>query len=384
METRLADTRVATIDARPADPRPADTRIASIDALRGFDMLWIMGADAFFTAVLRLSDAPWAVSLRAQLEHSAWNGFTFYDLIFPLFLFLAGVSVPIALEKRVARGEARSVLVRHVLWRTVKLFVFGLLANGLLNLNIPAQRWPGVLQRIAIGYCAASLAVLFLSRRSQAILAGALLVGYWIVLLVVPVPGIGAYVLTPEGNLAGYLDRLLIPGRFCCYTFGDNEGLLSTIPAIGTALIGVMTSYWIRSSRTPNAKTMGLVGAGVLALVAGLAWNPFFPINKLIWSSSYVLFAAGWSLLLLALFYWIIDVRGSRRWAFPFVVIGMNPITIYLAQDLFDFGILALIVTHGFVHQLGPYEVAFQAFTVIVTKWLFLYFLYRQRIFLKA
>ena len=150
---------------------------------------------------------------RDQLDHSAWHGFTFYDLIFPLFLFLAGVSIPIALEKRMARGEARFVLVRHVLWRTVKLFFFGLLVNGLLNLNFPAQRWPGVLQRIAIGYCAASLAVLFLSRRAQAILAAALLVGYWIVLLVVPVPDIGAYVLTPEGNLAGYLDRLLIPGQ---------------------------------------------------------------------------------------------------------------------------------------------------------------------------
>jgi predicted acyltransferase len=366
------------------DATPAEARIASIDALRGFDMFWIMGADSFFKSVLQLSDSPWAKALRNQLDHSAWHGFTFYDLIFPLFLFLAGVSVPIALEKRMARGEARSVLVRHVLWRTVKLFFFGLLVNGLLNLNFPAQRWPGVLQRIAIGYCAASLAVLFLSRRAQAILAAALLVGYWIVLLVVPVPDIGAYVLTPEGNLAGYLDRLLIPGRFCCYAFGDNEGLLSTIPAIGTGLIGVMTSYWIRSPRTRSAKTAGLVGAGVLSLVVGLAWNPFFPINKLIWSSSYVLFAAGWSLLLLALFYWIIDVRGRRGWAFPFVVIGMNPITIYLAQDLFDFGIVALIFTHGFIHQLGLYQPAFQAFTVIVTKWLFLYFLYRQRLFLKA
>jgi len=145
-----------------------------------------------------------------------------------------------------------------------------------------------------------------------------------------------------------------------------------------------MASYWIRSSRGPAEKTRGLAAAGAASLVVALAWHPLFPINKLLWTSSYVLFAGGWSLLLLALFYWIIDVRGWRAWAFPFVVIGMNPITIYLAQALFDFGLVAAIVTHGFIHGLGPYEAAFRAFTVLVTKWLFLYFLYRQRIFLKA
>src|SRR5262245_18852053 len=162
-------------------------------------MIWIMGADGLFVSLLRLSDAPWAVALRDQLEHSAWNGFTFYDLIFPLFLFLAGVSIPIALEKRLARGTPRATLVRQVLVRTITLFFFGLLVNGLLDLKVATMRWPGVLQRIAIGYCAASLAVLFLSRRAQAVLLGALLVGYWLILLVVPVPGVSAYVLTPEG-----------------------------------------------------------------------------------------------------------------------------------------------------------------------------------------
>jgi predicted acyltransferase len=370
--------------AHAMDPKPADGRIVSIDALRGFDMFWIMGADSFFTSALALSAAPWAATLRAQLEHTEWHGFTFYDLIFPLFLFVAGVSVPIAFEKRLSRGESRAALARHVVVRTAKLFFFGLLVNGLLDLNFPEMRWPGVLQRIALCYCAASFAVIFFSRRAQAVLAAAVLVGYWVLLLVVPVPGAGAYALTPEGNLAGYLDRLLVPGRFCCYPFGDNEGLLSTVPAVGTTLLGVMASYWIRSSRQPRAKVIGLGAAGVASLVAALAWHPWFPINKLLWTSSYVLFAGGWSLLLLALFYWIIDVRGWRAWAFPFVVIGMNPITIYLAQALFDFGVVAAIFTHGFIRHLGPYEFAFQALTVLVTKWLFLYFLYRQRIFLKA
>jgi predicted acyltransferase len=363
------------------DAKPADARITSIDALRGFDMFWIMGGDTLFTSLFLLAGLP---AVAAQLEHTAWHGFTFYDLIFPLFLFLAGVSVPIALEKRMARGESKAVLGRHVLARTAKLLVFGFLVNGLLDLNVAAMRWPGVLQRIAIGYCAASFAVLYLSRRAQAVLAVAILVGYWAILLVVPSPGFGAYVLTPEGNLAGYLDRLLVPGTFCCYPYGDNEGLLSTLPAIGTTLLGVLASYYIRSSRGPVEKTRGLAACGVAALVAGLAWGLVFPINKLLWTSSYVLFAAGWSLLLLALFYWAIDVRGWRRWAFPFVVIGMNPITIYVAQALFDFGVVAAIFTHGFVHHLGAWRTAFEAGTVLVTKWLFLYFLYRQKIFLKA
>jgi predicted acyltransferase len=369
------------------DPIPAwapDGRIVSIDALRGFDMVWIMGADGMVASLLRLSDAPWAVALRDQLEHSSWNGFTFYDLIFPLFLFLAGVSIPIALEKRLARGVPRATLVRQVVIRTVTLLFFGLLVNGLLDLKIATMRWPGVLQRIAAGYCAASLAVLFLSRRGQAVLLAALLVGYWLILLVVPVPGVGTYVLTPEGNLAGYLDRLLIPGTFCCYTFGDNEGLLSTIPAIGTALVGVMASHWLRTAQPANRTVGGLVGAGIAAILVALVWNVWFPINKLLWTSSYALFAGGLSLLLLAMFYWIIDVRGRRGWAFPFVVIGMNSITIYLVQALFDFGVVALIVTHGFIRQLGPYQIAFQTLCILVVKWLFLYFLYRQRIFLKA
>jgi predicted acyltransferase len=375
---------VKTEPALRTAPRAAEGRIVSIDALRGFDMFWIMGADRFFTSVLELSDAPWATSLKAQLEHTTWHGFTFYDLIFPLFLFLAGVSIPLAVERRRGRGDSVGRLVRHILIRTVTLFFFGLLVNHLLDLNFARMRWPGVLQRIALCYCAASLAVVFLSRRAQAVLAVVLLVGYWLILLVVPVPGVGAGVLTQEGNLAGYLDRLIIPGRFCCYPFGDNEGLLSTVPAIVTTLFGVMVSYYLRSPRPAGRKAAGLAAAGVVSLALALAWNPWFPINKILWTSSYVLLAGGWSLLLLAAFYWAIDVQGWRRWAFPFVVIGMNPITIYVAQALLDFGIVAAIVTHGFIHRLGPYETAFQVFTVLVVKWLFLYFLYRKRIFLKA
>jgi predicted acyltransferase len=191
-------------------------------------------------------------------------------------------------------------------------------------------------------------------------------------------------VLTPEGNLASYIDRQFLPGRFCCFEFGDNEGILSTIPAVSTALLGVLAGHWLRSGRTPRDKTLGLLGAGGTSLVLALLWNLVFPINKLIWTSSYVLFAAGWSLLILAAFYWIIDARGYRSWAFPFIIVGLNAITIYITQDLFDFGSVAQVFIHGFVNSLGGFKPLFAAAAVLSVKWLFLWFLYRQKIFLKA
>jgi predicted acyltransferase len=200
----------------------------------------------------------------------------------------------------------------------------------------------------------------------------------------IPVPGFGSGVLTPDGNLAAYLDRKFLPGSFCCYQFGDNEGILSTLPAVATAMIGVFSGLWLKSKNGGTKKVFGLFAAGAAALVLAKLWDLVFPINKLIWSSSYVLYSSGWSLLLLALFYWIIDVRGWRKWAFPFVVIGLNPITIYVAQALFDFGVIANIVVHGFIGHMGAFRDPFWALCVLAVKWLFLCFLYRQKIFLKA
>ena len=221
--------------------------------------------------------------------------------------------------------------------------------------------------------------------RGQAIVAGSLLVVYWLVMKLVPVPGVGAGVLTPDGNLAGYLDRLLIPLRFCCYTFGDNEGLLSTIPAISTCLLGVLAGHWLRSSKcTPHRKLWGLAVAGVASLFVSWLWSFNFPIIKNIWSSTFVLCAGGWSLLLLALFYWIIDVKGYQRWAFFFKVIGMNAITIYLIDRFFDFGSITKVVVHGVLPHVGQLQPLVWSCCVVSTMWLFLYFLYRQKIFLRV
>jgi predicted acyltransferase len=393
---RTPSNRSVRRKAEPSVPNPSKTppaagkagnspgRIVSIDALRGFDMFWIMGGDAFFPALFTLIGSSFLLSLSRQLEHSAWNGFTFYDLIFPLFLFIVGCSMPFALGRRMEKGESRNSIAWHVVKRTLTLLLLGLIYNGLLRFNFTEMRWAGVLQRIAFCYFFASILFIRLKPRTLALVSAAILLGYWAVMKLVPVPGFGSGVLTPEGNLAAWVDRRFLPGRFCCYTFGDNEGIISNFPAIVTVLLGVFAGGWLKKGGRGMKTAAGLAAAGVVSLAAALLWNIVFPINKLFWSSSYVLYAGGWSMLLLALFYWIIDVRGWKKWAFPFIVIGLNPITIYVVQGLFDFGIIVNIFVHGFIKHMGGFEPVFWALAVLTVKWLFLYFLYRQKIFLKA
>lgn len=360
-------------------------RLASIDALRGFDMFWIAGADEIIHAIYKVWPGTVTQGLNTQFEHVAWNGFRFYDLIFPLFLFLVGVVLPFSLTRRVEEGEDRKKLYRHAFKRFVLLFVFGLFYNGLLDFNLHTMRIPGVLQRIAICYFITTLVVMNTGVRGQATVAGSLLVGYWLIMKLVPVPGVGAGVLTPEHSLAGFVDRAVIPLKFCCYTFGDNEGILSTIPAISTCLLGALAGHWLRSGKvTPGRKALGLVVAGLTSLLVGGIWSFNFPIIKNIWSSSFVLWAGGWSMLLLALFYWIIDVKGYQRWSFFFRVIGMNAITMYLADRFIPWSSVAESFLHGFYRLSGMYQPVVEAVGTILFAWLFIYFLYRQKIFLRV
>ncbi|MGO8789153.1 MAG: acyltransferase family protein [Terriglobia bacterium] len=360
-------------------------RVASVDALRGFDMFWIAGGENIFRAIYKVWPNATTQALNTQFEHVAWAGFRFYDLIFALFVFMMGVVLPFSLTRRMEAGANRGQLYRHTFQRFVLLFLFGLVYNGLLDFNLHQLRIPGVLQRIAICYLVAALVMMNTGIRGQAIVAGSILIGYWLIMKLVPVPGIGAGVLTPEGNLSGYLDRLIIPFKMCCYTFGDNEGILSTLPAISTCLLGVLAGHWLRSGKyTPNRKVLGLAAAGLASLFVAWVWSFNFPIIKNIWSSTFVLWAGGWSMLLLALFYWIIDVRGCQRWSFYFKVIGMNSITIYLADRFFDFGSITKIFLHGLMPAFGQIAPLVWTCTVIFTAWLFLYFLYRQKIFLRV
>jgi predicted acyltransferase len=309
-------------------------RLVSLDALRGFDMCWILGMGGVVAALLKqfASESVITGVVTTQLEHAAWDGFRFYDLIFPLFLFIAGVSMAIALPRRLER-EGHAGAVRHLIGRALILVALGVFFSGGLKDGWEKIRWLGVLQRIGIASAVAGMFSLWLGWRGLLITVITLLGGYCLLLGLVPVPGIGAGDFAEGRNLTNYLDSIWLPGR---KYDGDHdpEGLLSTLPAIATALLGLLAGKWITSGAAASRKVLGLIGAGVVMIALGWCWHPFFPIIKKIWSSSFVLVAGGWSVVLLGVFYWIVDVRGWQRWTTPFVWVGANPITLYVCSGL--------------------------------------------------
>jgi predicted acyltransferase len=358
-------------------------RVLSVDALRGFDMFWIIGADALFLSLLGHVDHPWSRQLAMQLEHAEWEGFRFYDLIFPLFLFLVGCAIPYSLEKY--RSNPSEVYAR-ITRRVIALILLGLLANGILQFDWQNLRVAGILQRIGLCYGAAALIYLHSGPRLQWLVFGFILLAYWAVLAWIPTPDGIAGDLSAESNLAGWLDRQLLPGRIPekYYGYGDNEGILSTLPAIGTVLSGIMTAHLLRSSMAELWKVLGMLVAGGACIAVGFAWSPWFPIIKNLWTSSFVLVATGYSLLLLAAFYWLIDVMGFRRWAFAFTLIGLNAITIYIAQRFIDFDHTANYFLGGLAAAAGSWSTTVLLAGSLAAKILFLWFLYRQRLFLRV
>jgi predicted acyltransferase len=359
-------------------------RIVSIDALRGFDMFWISSGDTFFVALFTWIGTPVALHLATQLDHPAWTGFRFYDIIFALFLFIMGVVMPLSITRRLEKGDSRAQLYKHIIKRTILLYLLGLVYNGIFNLDFVHARYTGVLERFAFTYFFASILVMNFKLKGQMIWAASIMLVYWLILLLVPAPGFHAYDLTPQGNICGYIDRMFLPGSFCCYTYGDNEGLLTMFPAVVNVLFGVLAGQWLLSALSNKEKIKKLTLTGGLFVLGALLWSFILPINKYLWTGSFTLLTAGISFPLLCLFFWIIDVKGYQKWAFPFIVIGLNPITIYVAQGIFDFGIIADIFIHGFRHNLGGFEPVFFAFSTLTVKWLFLYFLYKKNIFLKV
>jgi predicted acyltransferase len=363
-------------------------RLTSIDALRGFDMFWIVGGDQVMRALCKWWGTPEALRFGEQFHHVEWEGFRFYDLIFPLFLFLVGVVLPFSLRKYMTGDHPKSQALQRTARRVVLLFLLGLIYNGLLDLHFDTLRATGVLQRIAVCYGVASLIFLFTKVRTQVVLFGAILIGYWAVLMFVPAPETNtAGDLARETNLAGYLDRHYLPGKIyeAYYGYGDNEGLLSTIPAVATALLGVLAGHWLLSDRNRWAKAAGLAAMGLGCLGIGLLWGRDFAIIKNLWTSTFVLVAGGWSLLLLALFYTIIDVLRLRRWAFFFVVIGVNAITIYMARDIIPFDAIAKYFLGGVKERYaGSFGPTVLPIGVLAIEWLFLLHLYRNRIFLRV
>lgn len=369
-------------------PKPGE-RLLSIDALRGFDMFWIVGGDALARALSTWSHTETGSAIGRQFHHAEWEGFRFYDLIFPLFLFLVGTVLPFSLGK--FQDQDRRAAYWRLARRTALLFALGLLCNGVLQLKWDQLRVAGVLQRIAICYGIAAVLCLNLSSRALVMVSAGLLLGYWGLLSQVAAPGGTPGDYSKVGNLAGWVDRHYLPGKIMqsFYGYGDNEGLLSTIPAVVTALLGVLAGRWLRSDRGPWTKVAGLIGAGLLSVALGVVWGERFPVIKILWTSSFVLVAGGLSLLLLAIFYAVVDVLKWRRWAFFFIVIGANAITIYVVPRFVDFKKIAQFFLGG-IYRLAGTHVSPQFETVLVAvgflaaEWLFLLYLYRNRIFLRV
>ncbi len=313
----------ASVGARMHGDDRIGNRLISLDAFRGLTIA---------AMILVNNPGSWSHAY-APLRHADWHGWTPTDLVFPFFLFIVGVALSFSLGNRVERGDARARLYRKIIIRSLLIFAIGLFLNGFPGFDLGAIRFLGVLQRIALVYFFASFAAVTFEAKGQAIIASALLLGYWALMALVPVPGHGPGDLSVEGNLAAHFDRIFLSGHMWEETW-DPEGLLSTIPAIATALLGALAGGLLRSGRSQAEITAWMFVWGWAGILAGWIWNPVFPINKNLWTSSYVLFSAGAALSCLAVCYWLIDVKGWQRWAMPSVMMGMNPLAIFALSAL--------------------------------------------------
>ncbi len=378
MSVRQAAKKVSASD-------PGEGRLTSLDALRGFAMFWIMGADKIVPDLAKAFHCQFLDSFALQFDHVDWNGLRFYDLIFPTFMFAVGASIPFSFAKHQGEGMGKNELYSKILKRAAAIFLLGIVYNGVFRLDGWENfRLYGVLQRIALTYLAASFIFMNTNLRARIWWTCGLLVSYWGIMTLIPVPGHGVGDMTPEGNLVGYLDRWMLMGsRVCCYKFGDNEGLLSNLPAITTVLFGTFAGDWLRSKRPPTLKAYGLAGVGLAGLVVGYTWDFVFPLNKNLWTSSFACAAAGYSALALALFYWMMDIKKWRTWAFFLVVIGLNPITIYLGQSIIDFNHISAYFLKGLSAFVEPCGALLLTLGTLTAKIGFLFVLYRQKIFLR-
>ena len=386
---------------QPSVESTRPSRLLSLDVLRGLTI-------GFMILVNDNGDgnrAYWA------LKHADWNGFTPTDLVFPTFLFLVGISTVLSLSSRVAQGIAKTKLYAHVLRRTVILFLFGLVVNSFPFFHLHTMRFYGVLPRIAICYLVvATLYLLSPGWRSKAALVVAALAGYWLLMRFVPVPGYGVPthdvpLLDRDGNLAAWLDRQVFSPSHLYERTRDPEGLLSTLPALATALMGMLTGLWLRSFHTLLQKTRGIAVAGLSALLLGGLWNFTFPINKKLWTSSYVMLAGGIALFALGLAYWMLDVerlqersKVVRGALWPLLVFGANAITAYAMSDIIVDTLdwwrfapgrggkpLGWLYWHGFAFH-GSTENTSLAFAIVYVMvcWLPNWVLWRRKIFLRV
>jgi predicted acyltransferase len=378
---------------RPKALAAANARVGSIDALRGFAMFWILAGDAFAWALHDMTagkEGPLVAVVQfvsEQFKHAAWEGLNFYDFLFPLFIFVIGVSIVYSLSRLVER-EGRAAAYRRVLVRAALLFALGLIYYGGMSKLWPEIRLLGVLQRIALCYLFASLLFLTLDVRGLLGALATLLVGYWALMTFLPVPGAGSF--TEDANVARWIDAQYLPG-LRLYGDWDPEGLLSTLPSIATCLVGVLAGLVLKDAcREPMHKALLLAGTGLLMVVTGHAWAAEFPIVKMIWTSSFVLVTGGYSLLLLASFYVLVDIWGHKAWTTMFLWVGANAITLYMLNNLIDLNALARKLVGGDVERLldetfakgtGSLLAVTLALAMAVTL---ARYLYRRQIFLRV
>ena len=370
----------------------SSNRLVSLDVFRGMTVAGM---------VLVNNPGTWT-TIYWPLQHAEWHGWTPTDLIFPFFLFIVGVAIPLALGKRVERGDQRRDLLIKIVYRSVVIFLLGELLAGFPFFNLSTIRLTGVLQRIAICYFLASVIYLTTRPRTTLIIAVALLVGYCLVMKYVPAPGFYVGDLSREGNLAAYLDRRVLGSHIWKggnYIY-DPEGILSTLGALATTLLGVLTGNRLRcKDRSPIEKVAHLFIAGIVCLIIGWIWNAWFPINKALWTSSYVFFTGGLALQFLALCYWLIDIKGYKAWTRPFVIFGVNAIVLFVGTGLMARtmtliklsrpdgsrqGLQTYVYSHAFASWLSPVNASLAFATTFLLLWLFLmWLLYRKRIIIK-
>jgi predicted acyltransferase len=390
MASTLPNTVVRQEEITAPSPSAA-SRLMSLDLFRG----------ATIAGMILVNNAGDEPSSYGPLRHAEWNGWTPTDLVFPFFLFIVGVAMAFSFSSRLKRGESRSALLRHVLWRGLALFTLGLFLNGFPNrYHLDSWRVYGVLQRIAVCYVISAILALWTDWRGWIATIVGCLVGYWVLMRFVPVPGFGVPthdipLLDPDRNLAAWLDRQLLAGHLYEGT-RDPEGVLSTIPAVATSLLGMLTGQWLRSTRSAQSKALGMAVFGLIGVVAGKILNLGFPINKKLWTSSYVIFTAGLALLCLSLCYWIVDVKRWRGFGTkPFLVFGMNAIAAYVFAELMSHLLDHMHTRAGMAWQDFIYERIFvplanpanasllYALSYVLVCWAAMWLLYRKDIFLK-
>jgi len=364
--------------------KPIKERILSIDVLRGFDMFWIIGGESLFAALFVLLGGPFEKYLEPQMKHTQWEGFTFYDLIFPLFVFIVGMSVLFSL-KRFVENKDYAGAYKRILKRFVILFVLGLIYNGGVKHGFFEMRTMGVLQRLALTYLFTSILYLHFNIKSLIGIFIGILIGYWAFLTFVPVPGLGYATLEYGKNWVNWFDQNFLPLRMY-KELSEPEGILSTIPAIASSLLGLFTSMFLmQESFDPKKKAYYFLGGGLVIVLLGYLWGVEFPIIKKLWTSSYVLVTGGYSIMLFGFFYLILDVYKWQKWSLPLVWIGMNPITIYMFYNLVrPKGIAERFVGDSEAFLIGEDWHKLFIFIVTIAINLFLLrFLYNKKIFIR-